>query len=70
MLVHVRVVRVHVHVRADGSLDFVLRHLVHVLLHVHEYVHVHVCTPSHQIFIVVKPLCLRGCAAGIVADLY
>ena len=55
MLVHVRVVRVHVHVRADGYLNSVLRHLVHVLLHVQEYVHVHVCIPSHRIFIVMKP---------------
>ena len=51
MRVHVLVV--YVHVQADGYLDFVLRHLVHVHVHVHRYVHV--CIPSHRIFIVLKP---------------
>ena len=59
MRVHVRVVYVHVHVRADGYLDFVLCHLVHVNVHehiyVHVYVHVQVRIQSHLMFIVVKP---------------
>ena len=49
MRVHVRVVYVHVHVRADGYLDFVLLHLVHVDVDV-LYVHVQMRNLYRQIF--------------------
>ena len=49
MRVHVRVVYVHVHVRADRYLDFVLRHLVHVDVDV-LYVHVQMRNLYHRIF--------------------
>ena len=48
MRVYVRVVYVHVHVRADGCLDFVLCHIVHVHVHLHVYVHVQVRILSHR----------------------